>query len=174
MAEFVSFGSREYWLVLSMLALGRGLDFLSTWVATPNLVLEANPLAKKLGWRLGLVVNVILSFLLAAWPFPAIVIATSSMLVAARNFQSAWLMRTLGESFYRQWMGDCLARTRRRLFLSCIFAQCAIYAALGIGLMYFGGMLLIPFAVGMGFLTYAFAVAVYSTLSFWRFGKSEL
>ena len=29
------------------------MDFLSTWVATPNLVLEGNPIAKKLGWRWG-------------------------------------------------------------------------------------------------------------------------
>ena len=31
----------------------RGMDFLSTWVATPNLVLEGNPIAKKLGWKMG-------------------------------------------------------------------------------------------------------------------------
>ncbi|MGV3771909.1 MAG: hypothetical protein ACO1QB_03345 [Verrucomicrobiales bacterium] len=172
MDEFVSFGSPVYWVILGVLILGRGLDFLSTWVATPNLVLEANPLAKKLGWRKGFVVNLLLSFLLAAWPFPAIVIATSSMLVAARNFQSAWLMRTLGEVVYHQWMGDCLTRTRKSLFLFCIFSQAGIYALIGVALMYFGRMMLLPFAIGMGFFTYAFAVAVYSTLSFWRFGRS--
>ena len=50
MEEFVAFGSSHYFLFLALLAFGRGMDFLSTWIATPNLVLEGNPLARKLGW----------------------------------------------------------------------------------------------------------------------------
>src|ERR1700689_4460977 len=95
--DMLSFGSRNYLLMLALLLFGRGSDFLSTWVATPHLVLEGNPLAKKLGWKWGVPLNVVLSFLFAFWPMPAIVISTSSVLVAARNFQQAWLMRSLGE-----------------------------------------------------------------------------
>ena len=56
-----------------------------------------------LGWRWGLPINVGFSLVLAFWPLPAIVISTTSVLVAARNFQSAWLMRSLGEQVYRDW-----------------------------------------------------------------------
>ena len=79
------------------------MDFLSTWIATPNLVLEGNPLAKKLGWKWGVPLNVVICLALPLWPLSAIVVSTASVLVAARNFQSAWLMRSLGEEIYRRW-----------------------------------------------------------------------
>ena len=46
MDDPVSFGSRGYLLMLGLLVFGRGMDFLSTWIATPNLALEGNPIAK--------------------------------------------------------------------------------------------------------------------------------
>ena len=51
--DLLPFASRGYCLMLALLLFARGMDFLSTWVATPNLVLEGNPLAKKMGWKLG-------------------------------------------------------------------------------------------------------------------------
>jgi hypothetical protein len=55
--DTIPFGSREYFVFLGVLLLARGMDFLSTWVATPHLVLEANPIAKRLGWKWGIPVN---------------------------------------------------------------------------------------------------------------------
>ena len=98
MEDFVPFGSRTYALLFLLLLFSRGMDFLSTWVATPNMVLEGNPIAKKLGWKWGIAVNLVLCFLFAFWPLPAMVISTTSLLVAARNFQSAWLMRSHGRA----------------------------------------------------------------------------
>ena len=166
--EFVPFGSREYFLFLSLLVFGRTMDFFSTWLATPNLLLEANPIAKKLGWQLGLVVNGIICFLFALWPLPSVVIATTSVLVAARNFQSAWLMRSLGENEYRYWMSERMASAPRHLFLFCLLAQSLLYAFLGVALMYFSQFRLVPFGMGMGLVTYSVAVFVYSSLSVWR------
>src|SRR5277367_6944372 len=103
MDDTVPFGSHWYLTMLALLVFSRGMDFLSTWVATPTLALEGNPIAKKLGWKWGLLVNLTLCLGFALWPLPAIVISTSSVLVAARNFQQAWLMRSLGEEVYRAW-----------------------------------------------------------------------
>ena len=47
--DFLPFASRGYCCMLALLVFARGMDFFSTWVATPNLVLEGNPLAKKTG-----------------------------------------------------------------------------------------------------------------------------
>ena len=69
--EFAPFGSGRYFLLLGFLALARALDFFSTWIATPNLLLEANPLARKMGWKLGIATNVVLCFAFALWPLPA-------------------------------------------------------------------------------------------------------
>ena len=109
MDDLIAFGSEPYCLYLALLLFARGMDFLSTWIATPNLVLEANPIARKLGWRIGLVVNAIVCGVFALWALPAIVVATTSLLVASRNFQSAWLMRALGEERYRSWISEHLA-----------------------------------------------------------------
>src|SRR5208337_5609062 len=103
MDDFVPFASRNYGLMFVLLFASRGMDFLSTWVATPNLVLEGNPIAKRLGWKWGIVVNLGICLVLAFWPMPAIVISTTSVLVAARNFKSAWLMRSMGEQLDREW-----------------------------------------------------------------------
>jgi hypothetical protein len=165
--EFVPFGGQIYCALLACLIGARSMDFLSTWIATPNLVLEANPIAKKLGWRVGLVLNAVLCGFFALWPLPSIVIITTSLLVAARNFQSAWLMRTVGEQEYRFWMGERLAQAPRGLFLFCLLAQSSLLGMLGSGLMYFAHEL-VPFGIGMGMITYAFAVLVYSSISVWR------
>src|SRR5688572_7719667 len=87
MEQFTAFGSCEYCILLACVAFARGMDFLSTWVATPNLLLEANPIARKMGWKVGIAINVVLCFAFAFWPLPAVVITTTSILVAARNFQ---------------------------------------------------------------------------------------
>src|SRR5215471_3099648 len=133
MDDFLPFGSRYYVLTLGLLLVCRGMDVVSTWVAATNLVLEGNPIAKKLGWRWGLPINFALCFTLAFWPLPAIVISTTSVLVAARNFQSAWLMRTLGEQRYRDWHIERIQETNITLYLVCLFGQTALTAGVGGG-----------------------------------------
>src|SRR3989475_4419846 len=147
--EFVSFGSRAYWLTLALVIVCRGMDILSTWVATPNLVLEGNPIAKKLGWRWGLPVNIGFCLVLAFWPLPAIVISTTSVLVAARNFQSAWLMRSLGEQVYRDWHVERIQETRVTLYLLCLAGNTLLTAAVGAAVIYFSSMAVVPFGIGV-------------------------
>jgi hypothetical protein len=151
------------------------MDFLSTWVATPNLLLEGNPIAKKLGWKWGLPVNVVICFLFAFWPVPAIVISTTSLLVAARNFQGAWLMRSMGETAYREWHVERLKETRATLFLFCLFAQTSLFAVIGAGIVYFAwNKDVVILAIGLGVIAYAVAVALYSVLGVWRLRRADL
>jgi hypothetical protein len=174
MQEFVPFGGTDYFIFLALVLVARAMDFLSTWIATPNLVLEANPLAKRLGWRWGIVLNIFICAGFAAWPLPCLVIVTSSMLVAARNFQSAWVMRSFGEEDYRDWMAQRFMECRRSLFIGCILAQAAVFAFLGAGLIFFSRLQLIPLGIGMGMVTYAVAVAGYSLLSAWRMRRRTI
>ncbi|HEY5042023.1 MAG TPA: hypothetical protein VIK53_08470 [Verrucomicrobiae bacterium] len=172
MDESVPFGSRWYWIMLALLVFARGMDFLSTWIATPNLVLEGNPIAKKLGWKWGLLLNVVLVFTLSLWPLSAMVVATASVLVAARNFQSAWLMRSLGETAYRVWYVERIRGTRLPLFLFCLAGNTLLTAGVGAALIYFSGLWLVPLAIGMGIVTYALAVLVYSLLAIFRIHRA--
>lgn len=168
MGEFIRIDDPAYYFFFALLVTARGMDFLSTWIATPNLILEANPIARRIGWKIGAVVNLILCLGLAAWPLPAVVVITSSLLVAARNFQSAWLMRTLGEERYRMWVCDRVRETSVSLYLVCLLGQTVLIASIGVALMIFSPTHLVPFAIGMGIITYALAVVVYTLLSVWR------
>lgn len=168
MDDLVPIGSRAYCLFLVLLLASRAADFVSTWIATPNMVLEGNPLAKKLGWKWGSLLNLVLCCALAVWPLAAIIFGTTSVLVAARNFQAAWLMRLLGEENYRDWYVGQLRQASLPVYLLCLGGQTLLFAALGAALMYFCQDRLIPFAIGFGIIGYAMAVAFYTLLSFWR------
>ena len=154
--------------MLVLLAFSRGADFLSTWVATPHLVLEGNPIAKWLGWKWGAVVNFVLTLSLAAWPISAIVVCTASVLVAARNFQSAWLMRSMGELAYRDWYTQRMSETRITLYLSCLAGNTLLTALVGVALIGFSGGWIVPMSIGIGIIAYALAVIVYTLISIWR------
>jgi hypothetical protein len=172
MDQSIPFGSREYFIFLAVLTFSRGMDFLSTWVATPHLALEGNPIAKWLGWKWGAVVNVVLIVVLALWPLSATVVSTASLLVAARNFQSAWLMRSMGETGYRDWYLQRLAETRLPLYLACLAGNALLPIAVGGVLVIFSHsddfVLLIPLGIGMGIIAYAMAVIIFTLLGLWR------
>jgi hypothetical protein len=172
MDDFVPFGSAPYFVFLALLIFARGTDFLSTWVATPNLVLEANPIAKKFGWKWGIPLNVALCIAISVWPLPAIVISTASVLVAARNFQNAWLMRAFGEEAYRAWHRARIQEIGFSLYLVCLFGQTLLTAAVGGALVCLSPDSALASAIGWGILAYAAAVTFYTLLSLWRLRRS--
>jgi hypothetical protein len=173
MDDTIPFASRAYFLMLALLVFSRGLDFLSTYIATPNLALEGNPIAKKLGWKWGVLLNIAICLALPLWPLSAIVVATASVLVAARNFQSAWLMRSLGEAAYREWYVRRIRETRLRLFLFCLAGNTLLTAGVGAALIWFSNpWMTIPLAIGMGIVAYAVAVLFYSLLAIFRIRRA--
>ena len=172
MEDTLPFASREYCLLLAVVGFSRGMDFLSTWFATPNLVLEGNPLAKKLGWRWGALLNVVICLAVAFEPVVCLAISTTSLLVAARNFQSAWLMRLLGEEFYRDWHVARIQEVSLPVYLLCLAGTTLLTAAVGAGLLYFSGPRWFPVAIGMGIVVYAVAIAFYTSLALWRIRRS--
>jgi hypothetical protein len=174
MEDYVPFACRTYGLMFVLLLVSRGMDILSTWVATPNMVLEGNPVAKKLGWRWGLPLNLALCFGFAFWPLPAIVIGTMSVLVAARNFQSAWLMRSLGEQAYRDWHVQRIQETRITLYLFCLAGNTLLTAGVGAAIICFCGNETISLGIGWGIVTYAAAVAFFTLLAIWRMRRAYL
>jgi hypothetical protein len=163
------FGSRGYCISLLVLLLARGADFLSTWVASPNLVLEGNPISKRLGWLRAGVLNLAVSLLLAVWLLPAVIVATMSILLAARHFQFAWLMRTFGEQNYRDWWLQRLSQTPRALFVFSLVAQSAMMAVLGGALVFFNRLEnAVITGIGMGIICYSLAVVLYTLNAAWR------
>jgi hypothetical protein len=172
MPESLPFPSEAYFEMLAVLLAARGLDFLSTWLATPTLALEGNPIAKKLGWGPGAVVNVIICFVFASWPVPAVIIATTGVLVAAHNFHGAWLMRSMGEREYRLWFTDQLYRSRLALYFGCLFCETLLTTIVGAAIVWFSPSDSAPFAIGVGFMAYAILVLFYSVLGALRIRRN--
>jgi hypothetical protein len=168
MGDTVAFLSREYFLYLALLLTGRGLDILSTWIATPHLLLEGNPIAKLLGWRWGIILNLGFCLPFALVPLPALMITTMSVLVAAHNFDGAWLMRSMGEKNYRAWISRQHVHSSFPVYLLCLLSKTALWAAVGVALLSFGNGTLVPTGIGFGILGYAMVVLVYSSISVWR------
>ena len=151
-----------YWAGLALLAVARGLDFLSTWIATPGLVLEANPIMRRLGWRGGIALNALVCLVAATAPFVAVLVSVMSVLVAGRNFQGAWMCRTMGEYEYRDHLMTQFRRADKRLVLGCIWAQALLYVAVGGAVSALTNDLLAQ-AVGWGIVGFGLAIAVHST-----------
>jgi hypothetical protein len=166
--DALSFGHGPYLRMLGLLLLGRGADFFSTWVATPSLALEGNPLAKKLGWKYGALANLALCLALAFWPATAVAAVTASLMVAAHNFHLAWLMRSMGEEAFRHWFTERMAESRLPLFLTCLLGETGATGLVGAGLLCWSPADSRPFAIGCGILAYAFIVLFYTLLSLWR------
>lgn len=157
------------WCQFALLALaGRAADLGSTYIATPNLALEGNPLARRMGWRWGLPLNVTASLGVGCFPGLAIAVATTSALVAARNFQHAWIMRSMGEWRYRMWMAERLDEASRTLPVFCFMAEAALTLLPGLALLVFAESGGVAQSVGMGITAYAAAVALFTLMALWR------
>lgn len=166
--EWVKPGTSVWaWCCLAAVA-GRAADMLSTWIASPRLELEGNPLSRWLGWRKGILLNVVLVPLVACWPMVAVSLATMSALVAARNLQQAWLMRSMGEAHYRFWFAQRLAQAPRGLVMGCHWAEAILTGGIGGVLMGLGPQDVVSFGVGVGLAAYGFAVAFFTTLALRR------
>jgi hypothetical protein len=116
--DWIPYFGVDYWWLFGALLFSRGMDFLSTYIATPNLALEGNPIAKRLGWKFGGLVNLTVCVVFAAWPMVAIILVTTSLLIASKNFSVAWSMRSMGEAGYQYWYAEQLIRTPMSLYLS--------------------------------------------------------
>lgn len=174
MDRLVAWASPEHLLLTAVLLLARGVDFLSTWIATPTLRLEANPLVRLLGWRGSVVLNLGICIIIGVWPFPTIILITTSLLVAARNFQSAWISHSMGEEQYHLWLAERLRKADRLLTVVCFVAQATCVAAVGAALVWFGRWELVPVGIGVGVLVYALAVLLFTLNSLRRLRRSRL
>lgn len=154
------------WLLLG-LALARGSDFGSTYLATPGLKLEANPVAAWLGWKRGIILNVVMCVIAAMYLVPAVMLMTTSFLVAARNLEHAWLMRTMGEFGYQSFMAARLGEARFGMVLGCYWGSSLLFFIVGLAIVLTGGTLVVQ-SIGFGIIGYAFAVVLFTTLSLWR------
>jgi hypothetical protein len=153
-------------LLCALLLLARIGDVGTTYLITPNLILEANPIVRKLGWPFALLT--LGACLLPYVHIPAAVAALMTfLLVSASNAGKIWIVRTIGERAYATFVLE-LARKSRLSHALLATAASAFFVALA------GATILLfypspeedwGFWLGLGVLVYAGAVWLYGTLA---------
>ena len=145
-------------------------DVVSTRLATPKLKLEANPIAKKLGWWF-----IVATLGLCVVPYfhrgVAVVILTVSCLVSASNITKLWAIRALGEDGYHRHMMRMARKAKPLHMLGGFVAASLFVLMLGATQATLSGG---PsedwgYWFGLGILTYGFAILVYGPIAYRRF-----
>lgn len=161
-------------LVAFLLLLARIGDIGSTYLATPTLKLEANPVARRLRWPFA-ALTLFAAFIPYWWLPGGIIMLVGSLLVCSRNFSKLWLMRTMGEVEYYEFMVRMSGKAKPVPTLLFMFASSLCIAAIGVTLQLFypDPEKDLGYFFAVGFFGYALAISLYGTLSFLRFRKAS-
>lgn len=148
-------------------------DVFSTYLVTPTLKLEGNPLVRKFRWPFALLTIPVclIPYYNTALAIPILVV---SLMVSASNCSKIWLHRALGESQAYELFKSCALRAPVFSSLLFILSPCFFIAMLG-GLVLF----FYPdpasdwgYFIAIGILCYAIAMAFYGPLFFFRLRKA--
>src|SRR5437867_966894 len=99
MREYIYNNVKLEHLLCVVILLSRLGDIGSTYLITPKLKLEANPIARKLGWGFA-VATLLLCFVPYYSTALGIIVLIPSLMVSAANASKIWFVRAYGESEY--------------------------------------------------------------------------
>ncbi len=156
-------------LLCGLILLSRLGDIGSTYLVTPRLKLEANPIVRKVGWWFAVV-----TLLVCLIPYYStalgIVALIPSLMVSAANTSKIWFVRSYGEGEYHELLLRLARQTRLSHALVPTIVAAIFTAVNGLAL-----LLLSPdptrdwgYWFGFGFLAYALALGFYGSLFFVR------
>jgi len=140
-------------------------DIGSTYLATPNLKMESNPLMRFGGWKLALLT--VLACLIPYYSAPlGLTMLVLSLLVTGSNLSKGWVMRALGEERYQAMLADAAERSSLPAALGFVLGGAASIGLAGaIMTLVSGGSGTWSYWASSGVTVYALAIAVYGSLS---------
>lgn len=146
-------------------------DIISTYLVTPTLKLEANPIAKKLKWRF-----MLLSVFVCLVPYyhtgTAVIILVPSLLVSASNIGKFWIVSAMGETEYSEMLLRLVSKSKLSHALFSILMSSFFIVLTGLVLLF-----LCPdkqtwgWWFGVGIMAYGFMIGLYGCLYFRRLFK---
>ena len=150
-------------------------DIGTTYLVTPSLKLEANPLIRRFRWPYA-----IATLLLCFTPYlsapGAVIILVASLLVSTSNSLRIWLIRTVGEEEYHRYVVYNAGRAKPRRSLAFLLLPGFFMSMLATTIILF-----YPdpahdwgFWIAMGVFTYALVLLLYLPASFVRFRREAL
>jgi hypothetical protein len=165
------YSNLDHFLALALLV-ARGADILSTYLVTPSLKLEANGLARRMGWKFAAITLPVcfVPYLHLGTGFACVVFF---LLVAGGNFKGVWLARAIGESRYLDLLRQAARDGNERDFAVAVAGHAVMFSAFGTLLLFFcRNSDTWGFYAAQGVLLYAFAVFLHTCLFYRRLQKA--
>ncbi|MCX6641396.1 MAG: hypothetical protein NTW14_13105 [bacterium] len=166
MLELINRNPQHFLFII--LLISRIGDVLTTYIATPNLKLEANPLVRKFRWPFAYL-TILVAFVAYLDLEVAVIFTVVSLLVSASNASKMWLMRGLGEDEYLKIFTQVALRTSLSFSLLGFWATPFFFFMLG------AFLLILTDGIGQvaseGVIIYALVMFFYNTLSLWKIRK---
>jgi hypothetical protein len=125
-------------VLCALLLLGRVADVGTTWLATPRLELEANPLVRRLRWPFA-VASLFVCFLAYFHTGLAYALFVASILVSASNARSIWLVRGIGEVRFLEILTEAAARSSVSRVLAWTLLEAGFPLLIGVLLWFLSG-----------------------------------
>ncbi len=162
MAGFVS--SHFVHVFAGLVLLSRVGDIGSTWLISPKLLLEANPIARGLGYRFA-VATIAVCLLPYYNTALGVVVLILSFMVTASNLRSAWFFRSIGEAQYAAMLETAVGKSTRAQAFAATLAYASCFALMSAVMLYLSPD---PRSWGhypaVAFAYYAVAVVVFQSL----------
>ena len=159
-------------VLFALLLIARLGDIGSTFLISPELKLEANPIARRLGWRF-----IVPSLLICIVPYlstpVAVGILAPSLFISASNIGKLWMVRAMGEEGYLDHLTRIAAGTRLRQALFPLWAMALFTMLAGATLIFLSASPPNQLAAwfGFGIVLYGIVQMLYGTLAFRRIFK---
>ncbi|TFG11998.1 MAG: hypothetical protein EU535_06655 [Promethearchaeota archaeon] len=102
----------QYIINAIIVIVGRSLDILSTRYVTKELKLETNKLARKLGWKGILLIQIPLIIVGCLEFYFAFFIFFWSLFLFANNIEGSWYVKEIGEDKYQEELKICLTKSK--------------------------------------------------------------
>jgi len=131
----IDWGSLRH-VLCGLILLGRLGDIISTWMITPRLDLEANPLVRRLGWRFAVLTVLICLVPYVVHPLLAVILVPPFLMISGSNISKIWVVRALGE---KQVLQHSIETARNSTFpraTTCAMLSGAFFILTGLVLVY--------------------------------------
>jgi len=173
MRDFINLHLEHVLCVLVLIS--RLGDVVSTRLATRTLKLEANPIARRLGWWF--IVATLALCLVPYWNVGfGVMIFVMSSFVAASNTGKLWAIRALGEEEYRRHLLRVVRKTRPLYALSAFAVSAAFILLVGVTQILLGAGSTEDrgYWFGMGIVGLALALFIHGSLGYLRMHREAM
>ena len=159
--DFLTSGRNWEHVLALVLLLARLGDVGSTYLVTPTLRLEGNPIVRRIGWPCAYL-TVLVCFVSYYNTGLAMILIVASLLATASNLSRGWIARALGETEYVRVLQRAAASSSLLGAIGFVLGSSGTYALAGLVLLVIsGGPTEWPFWFAVGVLVYASAKALF-------------